>query len=60
MKVSSTIIENLQTIKNYALKQGVTPSYIYKRIKEQKMAVVTIDGVHFINLKDYPTLTGKK
>ena len=41
------------------MQQGVTPSYIYKRVKEHKMTVVTIDGVQFINVKDYPTLKGK-
>lgn len=59
MKGNQVDIFNLQTIKNYALRQGVTPSYIYKRIKEQKMAVVTIDGVQFINTKDFPTFKGK-
>ena len=59
MKSHSINIENLQTVKNYALKQGVTPSYIYKRVKEQKMTVVTIDGVQFINVTEYPTIHGK-
>lgn len=59
MKGQQVNIESLQTIKNYAMKQGVTPSYIYKRVKEHKMAVVTIDGVQFINTKDFPTIKGK-
>jgi hypothetical protein len=59
MKSHSINIEFLQTIKNYAIKQGVTPSYIYKRIKEHKMVAVTIDGVQFINIKDFPTLNSK-
>lgn len=59
MKAGSVNIESLQTVKNYAVKQGVTPSYIYKRVKERKMIVVAIDGVQFINMKEYPTIHSK-
>lgn len=52
-------INNLQTIKNYAGAQGVTPSYIYKLVKENKMTTVTIDGVQFIDTKAYPNLPTK-
>ena len=39
MKVEIT---NLQTIKNYAKSEGVTPSYIYKLEKEGKMDLFKI------------------
>lgn len=56
MKVETT---DLQTIKNYAVKNGITPSYIYKLVKESKMQAVMIDGVQFIDTKKYPKLPTK-
>jgi len=50
-------INNLKTIKNYALSMKVTASYIYKRIKEGRMKAVIIDNVQFIDTVEYPTLT---
>jgi hypothetical protein len=47
-------IKNLMTIKNFALKEGVTPSYIYKLIKESKMSSFVIDGVQFIETDKFP------
>jgi hypothetical protein len=44
----------LQTVKNYAQQHGVTASYIYKLEKEQKMQLVLIDGVKFVDVKVYP------
>ena len=44
------------TIKNYALKEQVTPSYIYKLIKENKMESFSIDGMQFIEITKYPTI----
>lgn len=52
--------ENLLNIKNYATKENVTPSYIYKLVKEGKMKTITIDGVQFINIKQYPVIPTKK
>jgi hypothetical protein len=49
-------INNLMTIKNYALKEGITPSYIYKLIKESKMQAFVIDGIQFIEVNKYPTI----
>ena len=49
-------IGNLLTIKNYAKNEGVTPSYIYKLIKEQKMSSFTIDGVQFIEVNKFPSI----
>ena len=49
-------ISNLVTIKNFALNYNVTPSYIYKLIKENKMRPVTIDDVQFINVKVYASI----
>lgn len=53
MKVN---IENLMTIKNYAIKEGVTPAYIYKLIKEGKMSSFSIDGYQFIETDKFPAL----
>ena len=49
-------ISQLMTIKNYALRERVTPAYIYKLIKEGKMQPVVINDVQFINVKDYSTI----
>lgn len=49
-------ISNLLTIKNFALKERVTPAYIYKLIKEGKMEAVTVNEVQFINVKVYSTI----
>ena len=46
----------LKTIKNFALGEGVTPSYIYKLEKEGKMLLVTIDGMKFVDISKYPTI----
>ena len=47
-------ISHLMTIKNFALKERVTPSYIYKLIKEGKMTAFAIDGVQFVDTTKYP------
>lgn len=44
---------NLKTIKNFALSNGVTASYIYKMIKEGRMKSVSIDGIQFIDLQKF-------
>jgi hypothetical protein len=49
-------INYLLTVKNYALKEGVTPSYIYKLVKEGKMSLFTIDGVFFVEITKYPSI----
>jgi len=46
----------LKTIKNFALKEGVTPSYIYKLVKEHKMELEMIDGVKFVDTSKYSTI----
>lgn len=46
----------LKTVKNYALGQSVTPSYIYKLVKEGRMQLIMIDGVKFVDTKDYPSI----
>lgn len=60
MKVNKTDIENLKTVKNYAVERGVTASYIYILNKRKKMEIVIIDGVKFIDEKKYPELPTKK
>jgi len=52
--------DNLLSIKSYADKENVTPSYIYKLAKEGKMKIIMIDGVQFIDTKQYPVLPTKK
>ena len=49
-------IDNLKTIKNYAKKEDVTASYIYKLIKEDKLEPVIIDGVQFIDTERFPSI----
>jgi hypothetical protein len=49
-------INNLATIKNYALKENVTTSYIYKLIKEGKMQSFSIDGIQFIQVDKFPSI----
>jgi hypothetical protein len=51
-----TNIDSLKTIKNYALGNSVTPSYIYKLAKEQKIETVSIDGVQFVDTQKFPSL----
>jgi len=53
MKVEVT---NLMTIKNYASKENVTTSYIYKLIKEGKMNSFQIDGIQFIQIDKFPAI----
>lgn len=53
-------ILSLQSVKNYASKTGVTTSYIYKLVKENKIDTVDIDGVKFIDKIKYPNIPGKK
>lgn len=46
----------LKTVKNFALSEGVTASYIYKLVKEGKMSLVLIDGVKFVNTQEFKTI----
>ena len=46
----------LKTVKNYALGEHITPSYIYKLVKEGRMQLVLIDGVRFVDSTKYPTI----
>lgn len=46
----------LKTVKNYAVGHNVTASYIYKLVKEGKMQLVLIDGVKFVDTKEYPNI----
>lgn len=56
MKANNIDINRLQTIKNYAVSQGVTQGYIYKLEREKKMETLLIDGVKFIQVNIYPTI----
>lgn len=49
-------IKWLKTVKNFALGESVTPSYIYKLVKEGKMQLVLIDGVKFVDTDKYKTI----
>jgi len=46
----------LKTVKNFALGEGVTASYIYKLVKEGKMQLIMIDGVKFVDTSKYSTI----
>lgn len=48
--------DNLMTVKNYAEREGVTASYIYKLVKEGKMNFLMIDNVKFVEVNKYPTI----
>jgi hypothetical protein len=56
MQASKIEINSLRTVKNYAVKQGITTSYIYKLVKEKKLDTVDIDGVKFIDVVKNPTI----
>ena len=49
-------MEFLKTVKNYAQGFGLTASYIYKLEKENRMSLVIIDGVKFVDVKKYPSI----
>lgn len=49
-------INDLVTINNWAAMLGITTSYVYKLIKENKLQPVIIDGVKFINKAKYPKI----
>lgn len=53
MKVDT---DNLMSVKNYADREGVTASYIYKLEREGKMVLFQIDGVKFVEVNRYPTI----
>ena len=52
-------VEKLRTIKNFALDNKVTPSYVYRLIKEGKMKQETIDGVKFVDTSKFPGIPKK-
>jgi hypothetical protein len=49
-------IMDLKTVKHYAQENNVTTAYIYKLMKEKKLAVVLIDGVMFVDTSVNPKL----
>ena len=49
-------INNLMSVKNYADREGVTASYIYKLEKQGRMELFPIDGVKFVDITKYPSL----
>lgn len=57
MKVDTT---DLLTIKNYALKYNITPSYVYKLIKANDLKAVVIDGVQFIDTAKFSNAPTKR
>lgn len=56
MKSKTVDISRLMTIKNYALRENVTTSYIYKLIKAGIMRSLNIDGVQFIDVTEFKTI----
>lgn len=49
-------INNLMSVKNYAEREGVTASYIYKLEKQGRMELFQIDGVKFVEINKYQSL----
>ncbi len=49
-------LENLKTASTYARMKGVSTSYIYKLIRDNKLKSIVIDEVIFINIKLYPPI----
>ena len=49
-------LNTLKSVKNYAHGEDVTPSYIYKLVKEGKMDLFEIDGVKFVQVDRFPSL----
>ena len=49
-------LSNLMSVKNYAHRENVTTSYIYKLIRENKMDSFSIDGIQFIEVDRFPTI----
>ena len=49
-------LSNLMSVKNYADREKVTTSYIYKLIRENKMDSFSIDGIQFIEVDRFPTI----
>jgi hypothetical protein len=49
-------INNIKTIKNYALQNKVTTAYIYKLIGAKRINPTIIDGVKFIDILLYPSI----
>lgn len=60
MKKNLITPDNLQSVKNYALAQKVSASYIYKLSRDGRMELVVIDEVYFIDKIKYPTLPTRK
>lgn len=56
MKSNKVNIDDLKTVKNYALDRKVSTTYIYTLTKANRMDLVTIDGVQFIDKKKWPEL----
>lgn len=46
----------LKTVKNFAVSKNVTPSYIYKLVKEGRMELIMIDGVKFVDVQKFPSI----
>jgi len=56
MKVEKVNIDKLQTVKNFAVSERVTASYIYKLEREGKIVLLEIDGMKFVQTDIYKTL----
>lgn len=60
MKSNKVNIDDLKTVKNYALDQEVSTTHIYNLTKAGRMDLITIDGVQFIDKKKWPKLPTRK
>ena len=58
--MKTVIIDNLKTVSSFAKSMNITPAYIYKMVKENKMKTIEIDGVHFIDITKTKFSTTRK
>lgn len=49
----------LKTVHHYANLMGVTTSYIYRMIKQERIAAIDIDGMQFIDIGKFPAIPAK-
>jgi hypothetical protein len=47
-------INKLKKVSNFAAQEGVTPTYIYRLVREMKIEIIMIDGVQFIDTERFP------
>lgn len=49
-------LNKLKKVSNFAAQEGVTPTYIYRLVREMRIEIVMIDGVQFIDTEKFPSI----